>query len=52
MNSFNLAILISLVIMSVYVCVDVVLTMRLKRRKEENDSTRKISGEKVNKESD
>lgn len=52
MDSGKVGILSVLVFLIFDLCVNVVVCIRLKRRKEENDSTRKISGEKVNKESD
>ena len=49
MDSNKVAILVLLVFLICDLYANVVVCIRLKRRKEENDSTRKISGEKVDK---
>ena len=52
MDSGKVGILSVLVFFIFDLCVNVVVCIRLKRRKEENDRTREISSDKVDKESD
>lgn len=49
MDSSKVAILVLMVFLICDLCANVVVCIRLRRRKIENDSTRKISGKEVNK---